>query len=121
MSQHSMRLLAILAIVASSAPSSGEILYGETATITFEEWAADLAPGYTLSQTSIEGRTCYCKRAISGENPLLGIASAGLQPSGSKFEFVFTDVPPLYDEGLRESSFDYVYLTENAARKKDSL
>ncbi|XP_064101779.1 uncharacterized protein LOC135212265 [Macrobrachium nipponense] len=121
MGHYNVRFLALLAIVASAAPSSGEILYGETATITFEDWAANLAPGYTLSQTNIEGRTCYCKTPLAGETPALGIGSAGAQPSGSKFEFVFTGVPPLYDEGQPESSFDYLYLTNPAARKEKDL
>ncbi|KAK7079142.1 hypothetical protein SK128_012238 [Halocaridina rubra] len=74
-----------------------EILYAETAPISFEVWAADLKPGFVLNEKIIGDRTCYCK------NP------GPFSSSSSSFDFKTPGI--LTSSGIPASSFDYVFLT----------
>nr|XP_027233587.1 uncharacterized protein LOC113825002 [Penaeus vannamei] len=55
------RWLILAAMVSAATP---EILYAETANITFGEWLFQQKPNQILEEVTIRGRLCFCRRAV---------------------------------------------------------
>ncbi|XP_066957741.1 uncharacterized protein [Macrobrachium rosenbergii] len=81
-------------------PVGAEILYAETAPMSFEVWAADLAPGFFLQEQTINDRLCYCKKP------------GGTGPSSVFTSFSFNTPSPLTSSGVPGSSFEYMFITQ---------
>ncbi|XP_064110942.1 uncharacterized protein LOC135218509 [Macrobrachium nipponense] len=88
-----------LSLITPLRPVGAEILYAETAPMSFEVWAADLAPGFFLQEQTINDRLCYCKKPGS-----TGSSTAPLS-------FSFNTPNPLTSSGVPGSSFEFVFLT----------
>lgn len=106
--------LFMITVFLTVAETKAEILYAETATLSFEAWAADLNPGYTIRQTNIEGRTCYCKGATI-QNPQGANPSAAMEPSSS---YMFGKPPATGSQGLLQSSFEYIFMQPTEDRRQ---
>lgn len=107
-----MMMMTIVVVFMASmlmSPVTSEILYGETANMTFEVWAADLKPGFILKEKDIGGRQCYCKKP------------GWFSSSSSYGSFSFNTIGPLTSTGGPESSFDFIYVTKGKREEEDQV
>ncbi|XP_069992419.1 uncharacterized protein [Penaeus vannamei] len=91
------RWLILAAMVSAATP---EILYAETANITFGEWLFQQKPNQILEEVTIRGRLCFCRRAV--------VPPSG--PDTSSFEVVFGG--GIFGEHESKSSFDYLFIPQ---------
>ncbi|XP_047495620.1 uncharacterized protein LOC125043525 [Penaeus chinensis] len=93
-------LIRWLLLAAMVSAASTEILYAETANITFGEWLVQQQPNQILEEVIIRGRHCFCRRAVLPPS----------EPDTSSFEMILGG--GIFGGPGSKSSFDYLFIPQ---------